>query len=65
MTNKQGWIIGGVIISAIIFFMLALVILIIGIQYKDTAGFSSAGPKIAIVELQGVIYSSKHIVRQF
>ncbi len=65
MAKKQDWIIGGIIFIAIFICTIFFIIFMIQIGSKNDMSISGVGDKVAIIELEGVIYSSDNIVRQF
>ena len=65
MARKRDWIIGGVILAAIGGFFILFVVLIFSLGSSNDVSIGGSGGKIAVIELDGVITSSKKIVRQF
>jgi len=65
MAKKQDWIIGGIIFGAIFICTIFFIIFMLQIGGKSDMTLSGAGEKVAIIELEGVIYSSENMVRQF
>lgn len=64
MAKKQDWIIGGLIVISLIVFAMFALMFMIGIAVDSNFEVSSGDDKIAVVELGGVIYSSKSTVKQ-
>jgi len=64
MARKQDWIIGGLIVCCLAVFAILALMFIFGVALQSNFNVSSSGNKIAVVELNGVIYSSKSIVGQ-
>ena len=65
MSTRQDKAIAVVIIVFFIVFVLVISALFLGISRTSSVDFASAGGRVAIVELNGVILSSKDMVRQF
>jgi len=65
MSTRQDKAIAVVIIVFFIVFVLVIGALFLGISRTSSVDFASAGGRVAIVELNGVILSSKDMVRQF
>ena len=63
MARKRDWIIGGLIVFCFVIFAIFMFLFIFLAQF-DNMDFTSGGQKIAVVELEGVIYDSKSTVRQ-
>ena len=64
MARKQDWIIGGLIVVCLAVFAIFTLMFIFGLAWRNDFQVSSGGDKIAVVELSGVIYSSKGTVKQ-
>lgn len=65
MAKKQDKIIGFIILVVVVFFFGGAIILFMQISGAGDVEFSGSGEKIAVVELEEVIHSSRSIVRQF
>ena len=64
MARKQDWIIGGLIVGCLAVFAVLALMFIFGVALQSNFSVSSSGNRIAVVELNGVIYSSKSMVKQ-
>ena len=62
MAKRQDWVIGIIIAASVLFFLLVLVILLS--LSGDLWDAGVGGRKIALIEIEGTIYSSKSVVRQ-
>ncbi len=65
MARKQDWMIGGLFLAAFILILVVLLGSFRGISEEGLITISPGGQKVALVELTGVIYDSRQIVRQF
>lgn len=64
MAQRQGWVIAAIIFACFIFFIFAASLFISSFNTSIDSDYSSGGSKIALIEVEGVIYSPKEIVRQ-
>ncbi len=65
MARKQDWVIGGIFLAALILILVVLFGAFGSISQEGLTTISPGGQKVALVELTGVIYDSRQIVRQF
>ena len=65
MAKKQDKIIGFIILAVFVVFFGGTVFFVLQLGVPGDTSISGSGDKIAIVELENVIYSSRSIVRQF
>jgi len=65
MARKQDWIIGGVILAAVALMFIVFVVLVFTLSTRSNVGLGSTGDKVAVIELNGIISSSRDMVRQF
>lgn len=65
LAKKQDKIIGLIILSAFVIFFGAAIIIFMRLGAPTDVSISGVGEKIAVIELESVIYSSRSIVRQF
>jgi len=65
MARTQNWIIAIIIICSILFFIFAISVFMSNFGVKTDYELSDSGSKIALIEVNGVIYSAEEIVRQF
>ncbi|MBN2001344.1 signal peptide peptidase SppA [candidate division KSB1 bacterium] len=64
MAKKQDVIIGIVIAGVVLVFIVLFVLALIGLGSSGDMDVSGSGQKVAIVDIEGVIFESKEIVRQ-
>ena len=65
MSKHRDWLIGGIIVVAMLILIMVMVTLVSMKQNYDGVTLSSRGEKVAVIELLGPIYDSRSIVRQF
>ena len=65
MSKHRDWLIGGIIVIAMLILIMVMVTLVSMKQNYDGVTLSSRGEKVAVIELLGPIYDSRSIVRQF
>ncbi|NOY77019.1 MAG: signal peptide peptidase SppA [Calditrichaeota bacterium] len=65
MARKQDWVLGGIFLAAFIIILMVFLFSFGNVPGSNITTISSGGDKIALVELRGVIYDSRDLVRQF
>jgi protease-4 len=65
VSKHRDWLIGGIIVVAMLILIMVMVTLVSMKQNYDGVTLSSRGEKVAVIELLGPIYDSRSIVRQF
>ena len=63
MAKRRDWVIGILIFASVLFVVLIFIVGFWGIS-GDTTGLGISGNKIGLVELRGVIYDSRSMVRK-
>ena len=64
MAKKQDWIIGGLIFLCLGIFVVFVLLFFFGMAIQDDMIIHTSGEKIAVIDLEGVIYNSKSVVKQ-
>ncbi|MBD3287382.1 signal peptide peptidase SppA [candidate division KSB1 bacterium] len=64
MGKKQNLVIGIIILASILFFIFAVSLFLSSLTSRGDYELTSGGEKIALVEVTGVIYTARDIVRQ-
>ena len=64
MTRRKDWIIGGVIGLSVLLSLVLLVVVGSGVFSGRGIAVSTGGKRIALIELRGVIFDAKSVVRQ-
>ena len=66
MAKKQDWIIGFFFFGAVIVFIFFILMIVFGeAGSSNEISFSGGGEKVGVIELNGVITSSRRLVKQF
>jgi len=65
MAARKGWILGIIIFSSMILLIFVIFFMMAKISARGDFNLAGIGSKIALIELKGVIYNSRPIVRQF
>jgi len=65
MAKRRDWIIGGVIVASLFFFVVMVLLMLFGLSRRGRMEITGPGDKVALIELKGLIYDSRDIVRQF
>jgi len=66
MAKKQDWIIGFFFFGAVIVFIFFILLIVFGmVGSSNKISFSGAGEKVGVIELNGIITSSRSIAKQF
>lgn len=64
MAKRRDLVIGGIILLAFIGFVFVSVVTLLGVGSDGSLSFPSLGKRIALIDVDGPIYSSKNVVRQ-
>ncbi|MBN1352335.1 signal peptide peptidase SppA [candidate division KSB1 bacterium] len=65
MSARKGWLVGLIIVAVMFFMIFVILVMMMGISFQGDFDIAGMGNKIAVIELQGVIYNSQRIVTQF
>ncbi len=65
MARKQDWVLGGIFLAGFVLILLFFLFAFGNVPGSGVTTISSGGDKIALVELRGVIYDSRALVKQF